>query len=200
MKIPAKAKLQGLASRDASRPVLHALYLRIRENDGERHGVLEGTDSYKLGRIPVELDEGDTEGFVTLEAIETARKAKYDHLYCNGSLGAGTALEPLVHFPRPELGTFPDTDKLLELEPAMIDGARFRFGINPRLLLELAEGLACDTVELEFACTKTYAKGADASSSPAPSPLRPLTVRPLGRKRGSDVSADAIGLIMPVRV
>lgn len=200
MKLPSKAKLAPLTSRDESRPILHAFYLRVQESDGEQRGYLEATDSYKLARIPVELDEGDTEGFVTREAIEAARKMKYDHVFCNGSLGVGNAIEPFVHFPRPELGTFPDTDKLLELEPATIDGARFVFGINPRLLLELAEGMACETVELEFSCTKTYKRGADPTSSPAPSPLRPLMVRPLGRKRGADIAGDTVGLIMPVRV
>lgn len=200
MKIPAGAKLEKLASTDKTRPVLSALYLRVVESNGERHGFVEGTDSYKLGRIPVELDDDDTEGFITLEALTAARKLKYEHLHCNGSLGAGNALEAFVHFPRPELGTFPNTDQLLELTPATIDGARFTFGVNPRFLLDVAEAMGCETIELEFACTKTYDRGAGAIEASRPSNLRPLTVRPLGRKRSSDVSTDAIGLVMPARV
>ena len=200
MRIPAKCKLEKLVSRDTSRPVLCTLYLRIVGEGAERKGYLEGTDSYKLARIPVELDEGDTEGFIPLEAIQTARKLKVDTIRANGTVDIPTGTETAVSYSRPDVGQFPNTDALLDVEPARIDGERWRIGLNPTLLAELAAGMGCETVELEFAAVRP-APGPDGGNVDfRPSGLRPVTVRPLGFIRGAGSTSDATGLLMPVRV
>lgn len=199
MRLQAKCKPESLASRDPSRPVLTCLFLRIVELDGVRHGYLEGTDSYKLGRIPVELDDDDTEGFVTRDAIEAARKGKADRLICNGSLAFTTADGGTVSMPRPEPGKPVNADQLLDVSPAMIEGQRFTIGVNPVLLLELANAFGSDAVELEFTAVKGK-PDAEGATDFRPSNLRPISVRPLQTRRGVKHPSEPIGLVMPIRV
>lgn len=199
MRISLRTKLEKLVSKDPSRPVLTHLYLRIVGEGGDRRGFLEGTDSYKLGRVPVELEEGDTEGFIPAEVIGAARKAKADSIRANGSLELETFGKVIASFPRTFEGTFPNTDQLLDVTPARINGARWTIGLNPKLLLELAEGMGAETVTLEFANTKTYSRGSDPAETPDPSPLRPIMVRPLGMVRGCEDNHEAVGLLMPIR-
>ncbi len=195
MLLPARTKLDKLASKDQSRPAMTSLYLRIVGEGAERRGYLEGTDSYKLGRVPVELADDDTEGFIPVEVIAAARKAKLTDVRANGSLELREYDTVRASFPREDRGQFPDTDRLMELEPARIEGETWRIGLNPRLLFELAEGIGAETVSLEFTATKP-APGPDGGPVDfRPSGLRPIVVRPM-----SGQTPDAIGLLMPVRV
>ena len=59
-----RAKPEKVASKDQSRPVLTSLYLRIEGEGDGRRGWLEGTDSYKAIRMPVEVEPDDVEGFI----------------------------------------------------------------------------------------------------------------------------------------
>ena len=199
MRISLRTKLEKLVSKDQSRPVLTHLYLRIVGEGEGRRGFLEGTDSYKLGRVPVELEPGDTEGFIPAEVITAARKAKADGIRANGSLELEAFGKVVATFPRTFEGQFPNTDQLLELEPAMIDGGRWTIGLNPKLLLELAAGMGAETVTLEFTATKTYPRDGEPIVEGRPSNLRPIVVRPLATFRGCEENHEAIGLLMPIR-
>jgi hypothetical protein len=130
MLIPENCKLEKLASKDKTRPAMHHFYLRITGEGDARQGFLEGTDSYKLARIPVTVDTEDTEGFVSRDAIGLARKLKCDRIVCNGSLELRSGDRTEATLVRESYGQFPDTDKLLELEPAKIDGCRFVIGTS----------------------------------------------------------------------
>jgi len=166
-----RVKLEKVASRDATRPVLTHAFLRV---DGER-ATLEACDSYKLARIPVELEAGDEEGFVPVEALTTARKARAESVSVNGSVDIPGG----PSFPRPELGQFPNAVQLFP------DGeVAFAVGVNAKFLHELAQGLGSETVRLEF-----------VKVGDEPSALRPIVVRPIG---GDAPEAD--GLLMPVRL
>lgn len=199
MKVPAKAKVEKFASTDKTRPVLNALYLRITEGENGLEGWLEGTDSYKLGRVSIELDEGDTEGFIPLEVLATARKLRADRIRCNGALEVVAGATVLATFDRPNIGQFPNTDNLFPTEFARIEGDRWRIGLNPKFLFELAEGMGADTVTLEFTATRPAPTADNESTDFRPSNLRPITVRPLGLKRGAGTDYSSTGLLMPVR-
>lgn len=199
MRISLRTKLEKLVSKDTSRPVLTHLYLRIVGEGDNRRGWLEGTDSYKLGRVPVELEEGDTEGFIPAEVIGAARKAKADSIRANGSLELEQLGKVIATFPRTFEGQFPNTDALIPEEPARFEGRRWNVGLNPKLLLELAEGMGAETVTLEFVATRPAPGPAGGAGDYSPSNLRPMVVRPLATFRGCEENHDAIGLLMPIR-
>lgn len=198
MRLPAKCKVEKLVSKDRFRVTISMLYLRIAGEGDERKGYLEGTDSYKLARIPVEVSEHDTEGYIPVEAVTTARKLRVDELRCNGTVDVLTGESTAVGFPRPTPGSYCNTDSLLDVVPAQIDGRPFRIGLNPKLLAELAEGMGAETVTLEFTAVKGL-PDVDGLTDFRPSDLRPMTVRPLGLVRGSGGNLDSVGLLMPVR-
>ena len=172
MFFPPKVKLEKVVSADRSRPVLSHTYLRADPNDPTR-GTLEACDTYKLARVPVELEEGDTEGLLTVESLKAAQKANRlrPRLSANGTADVPGG----PSFPRPEEGTFPNTATLIpEGEIA------FTVGINAKFLHELAQGLGVDAVRLDF-----------LKVGDEPSAVRPIQVRPIG--------GQGDGLIMPIR-
>jgi DNA polymerase III sliding clamp (beta) subunit (PCNA family) len=200
MRLNLKHRLERLASKDETRPALHALYLRITGEGDDRHGYLEGTDSYKLGRIPVDLSEGDVEGFVPLDVLASARTLKCDEIACNGSLELRQHGVTMATYPRENRGQFPNTDQLIAYEPARIEGDRWSIGLNPSFLLDLARAMGAETVELEFTAVRP-AQSADGKPADfRPSNLRPITVRPVGMIRGADEPAGMVGVLMPVKV
>ena len=200
MRIPSGLKLEKAVSRDQSRPVLCSLYLRITGEGDDRKGFLEGTDSYHLTRIPVDVDENDTEGFIPVDAIIAARKAKVDVISANGAVQFTTPAGDNLQFTRGPGGQFPNTDQLLAIEPALIEGERWQIGLNPKFLLDLAESLGAETITLEFARSVVNGRDTTTPSEFGPSALRPITVRPLGAKRRGELVDGAIGLLMPIRV
>jgi DNA polymerase III sliding clamp (beta) subunit (PCNA family) len=195
-----KHKFEKLASKDDTRPVLHALYLRIEGEGDSRRGYIEGTDSYKLGRIPVELDDDDTEGFLQLEVLAAARKLKCDAIRCNGAVELAQYGQTVATYPREDRGQFPNTAALIDHEPAQIEGERWKIGLNPAYLVDLAAAMGAETVELEFTATRP-APGPDGGPVDfRPSNLRPITVRPGSLLKDADASPDTVGVLMPVRL
>ena len=186
MRIAKGAKVEKVASKDRSRPVLAHLF--VREGDEPGSGTLEATDSYALVRVPVELDEGDTAGFVTSATLTEARKGAVGgevELTVNGSVSYRTKEGGEVSATRPEPGKFPDTAQLFPSELST-----FEVGLNPKLLLGLAEAMgSADRVKLTFARKSGSSVACDSD------PLRPILVEPL--TGGVD---GANGILMPVRV
>lgn len=173
-----KSKPEAVVSKDQTRPVLTHLYLRIEETEEGRKGTLEATDSYKLVRIPVEVEDDDTEGFIPVEVYKQARKVSSKTLgavevKANGSLD----LQDGSSFPRTMEGQFPRTGELMNLAPS-----EFEIGLNARFLYDLAQAFGEDTVRIRFT-------GRDGGQ---PDALRPMTVRPLG--------GDADAILMPIRL
>jgi DNA polymerase III sliding clamp (beta) subunit (PCNA family) len=182
------AKVEKAASKDSTRPVLQHLYLRAGKDAGE--GTLEATDSYMLVRVPVTMEDGDTEGFLPASALTEARKAadRYTsevHVGANGSIEYGTKDGGTVTLARPEPGKFPDTAQLFPGELST-----FEVGVNPKLLLAAAEAMGCETIRLSFARKRESSIECDSD------PLRPITVRPLN----GTTSPDAVAIVMPIRI
>lgn len=194
MRVPTKAKVEKVASKDQTRPVICNTYLRVIEpptDSGELdgRGYLEATDSYKLIRVPVELESGDVDGFVPPEVLTAARKVnRHDpRIEANGSLDIPNG----PSFPRPELGQFPNVDQLLPDETSLAD---FSIGVNARFLFELAQGLGTDTVRLRFVGERLA--GVD---NPSVDPARPSNLRPI-LVDGIGAAEEGIGLLMPIRL
>lgn len=192
------AKVAAAASRDESRPALTAAWLDTSA------GELRATDSYIAVRMPVSLDAGDADGWITADTLERSRKRDGGGIAANGAATVYTSLpsnsEPtaedvdrleVARFPRPNLGTPP---KLEQLWPEDRDG--FTVGINAGFLKRLADSLGAEdsVVHLTFA----------EDSAGRPNPLRAILVRTSSRasERGDGLAGLAApeGLIMPVRV
>ena len=122
-------------SGDATRLHLCNLHLDV---DAKR---LCATDGHCLVVVPVEVQSGDTSGFVTPAALKAARKAfgkRTDTtLQCNGAL----AIPAGATFPRPsDSAQFPPWRQIVpQGKPG--DAGTMTFGFNARLLLEVAKGI-----------------------------------------------------------
>jgi hypothetical protein len=175
----AKAKPELCVSKDKQRPVLTHLYLRIVKGRGKSAkpvGTLEATDSYRAVRLPVTLDDGDTEGFIPADVYKAARKLG-GWIQANDSLVTADG----TTYPRPALGQWP---KLEQLWPA--ETAELEVGLNALFLWELAQALGSEQVRLRFMPTE------DGD----PDNGRAILVEPL---RGDGV-AGGQGLLMPIKL
>ena len=171
MKVPQGTMPEKCASRDKMRTAITEPYLK--------GGYLWATDSYSLTRIPVEVEDGDVDGFVTADALKMARKASGKNrpaiIGANGSQTVGE-----VTMPRPELGEFPNTEQLIPSD----DREEIVIGLNPKLLLNIAQALGADTVRIRI----------DADSPN----MKPYVIEAL---QGSSLKGDdRMGLLMPVRL
>ena len=187
MKVRSQTKkapeIERVASRDASRPVLTHVYLNAEKNR------LEATNSYAAVLVPCETEEGDESGLIPAEALKAQRKAsKYSaaSLSVNGDVRLSTP-EGEQAWKKGE-GRWPDFDKLM---PEEYSG--FRIGINPKLLLELAQGIGSpENVVLEFALQGDKTEGEGVGYFP--SPLRAVRVT---TTQGTEA---AHGILMPIRI
>lgn len=128
MKFSKNAKLEKVVD-GTRRPSMGAACLQ-----GSR---LLATNGYALASVPVELEPGDVDGPVTVEALKASRKGKSweASIECNGSLKVADG----VTYPRPDLGEFPSTEKALE--DAKASPKVVRIGLNAKKLRDLADAL-----------------------------------------------------------
>lgn len=191
------AKVAAAASKDESRPALTGAWLDTAA------GELRATDSYIAVRMPVEIDTGDTDGWLSADTLARSCKRDGGGIAANGSAAVYTvpagcgAPSPndidaltVASFPRPDLGTAPN---LPQLWPVERDG--FTVGLNAGFLKRLADALGADdsVVRLTF----------QQDEAGRPNPLRPIIVTTgkssPDRYDGRTGVAAPEGLIMPVR-
>lgn len=175
-------ELERVASRDASRPVLSHVYLNT------ERARLEATNTYAAALVPVEIEEGDDSGLIPAAALKAQRKAsKYAaaSLGVNGKVTLATS-EGEQTWLKGE-GQWPDFDRLTPAE-----FSSFRIGLNPKLLLELAQALGnpeCVTIEFARVADKEEGEGVGAF----PAALKPMKVTvPAG--------GDSYGILMPIPI
>jgi len=191
-------KVAAAASKDQSRPALTGAWLDTAA------GELRATDSYIAVRMPVEIDAGDADGWITADTLERSRKRDGGGIAANGSATVYTVPagggEPapeafdrltVATFPRPNLGTPPNLPRLW---PA--DDSGFTVGINAGFLKRAADAIGSSdgVVYLTF---QSDAEG-------RPNPLRPIIVRAPGAARERTDGRSGFGrpeaIVMPVRV
>lgn len=192
------AKVAAAASRDEARPALTGAWLDTAS------GELRATDSYIAVRMPVEIDAGDADGWLTADALERSRKRDGGGIAANGSATVYTVPagggEPapeafdrlaVASYPRPNLGTPPN---LPQLWPG--DDSGFTVGLNAGFLKRLADALGASdgVVRLTF----------QSDEHGRPNALRPIIVRTSdnagARTDGRTGFSRPEGLLMPVRV
>lgn len=128
MKAP-KTKLENVCekARKGARPYLTAPYLDVAK------ARLIATNGHALVLHPVGIDEGDTSGHVPLEALKAARAKRADGVISlNGNATAGG-----VQYPRPDLGQYPDVDRVIPAKPDTPPTVIF----DAELLLKLAQAM-----------------------------------------------------------
>lgn len=191
-------KVSAAASRDDTRPALTGAWLDTAA------GEVRATDSYIAVRMPVAIDTGDADGWLTADALERSRKRDGGAIAANGSASVYTWRSPepepnvettealtVATFPRPNLGTPPN---LPQLWPA--DDSGFTVGLNAGFLKRAADAIGSSdgVVYLTF---QSDAEG-------KPNPLRPIIVRTAGaaveRSDGRSGLSRPEALVMPVRV
>jgi hypothetical protein len=183
-----KGKIEKAAAKVGSgRPVLERVWLRTLA-DGRR--VLEACDSYKLVQLPVEGADQDTDGPIPVEALKQARMSKIPTdkaIVANGTIEYATKTGRATEA-RPDIGTFPDSEKLWPAEPVV-----FEVGVNARFLLDIAEAYGAENVKIAFV--------QDPKNLGQPAALKPLLVSPLfGRGGKAPAEPEGRALLMPIRV
>ena len=174
MKIAKEARIEKLVHprTGSGRDVLKHVQI---ERDGSGKAVAVATDGRMLACVPVELEEGDTPGLVSIEALgqarKLARKGEMARLEANGVL----ILPNGATYPRPDSENlkYPNWRQVVPNEEP-----RFRIALSAERLLAIAEALGAkeSQVVLEFT-----------------DKLSPVRVKALA-------SDEAIGVLMPVRM
>lgn len=187
MKLPKNCKIELAASKNKIRPSIGAPYLEIRES-GSR---VCATNGAILAVIPVETEEGETSGYLSIDALKAARKTRDEHaeIYCNGSLQVKNG----ATFPRHgEEMRFPDVDAVTVPPNEEIHGCkRVKLLIDTVLLSSLADAIGSECVTLWLQAEE----GRDGLVVD-----RPIRVEPMSDGRARPPACrDAFGVIMPIR-
>jgi hypothetical protein len=171
MKLNKNCKIELVASKESTRLALINPYLQ--------GSNLIATDGRKLVAIPVELEDGDSDGPVDCSAFKLARKTvsgeKFSKISANGCLKVQTKDGEITMQRSFKETTFPAWEKVLP-DP---DRGGIKIGLNAKFLYEMAQALGGDCVVIEIL---------DATS--------PIVVK------GSNENyiEGSIGVLMPVRI
>ena len=171
MKINKNCKIELVASSDETRHVLCNPYLQ--------GSNLIATDGQRLVAIPVEREDGDSDGPIDSSAFKLARKTssseKFSKISANGCLKVQTKDGEITMQRSFKDINFPNWQKVL---PGT-DRGGIKIAFNAEYLYEMAEALGTKTVTIEIL---------DANS--------PIIVK------GSNENyiEGSIGVLMPVRI
>jgi len=169
MKLNKRYKLHEASSRDIGRYSMQHVSL----DDGN----LVALDDHILAVVPVEIEEGDTDGLIPREALIDACKAPSKNggiasIEANGSIIVRSTPESMSTYQRPE-GPFPTWRQVVP------SSSGFKVAFNPELFARLVKAIGShDSVTLTF------------TDGEAPE-CHPIHVQGEG---------EAYGIIMPVRV
>lgn len=184
MKLHKEILIEKACSGDASRPVLHAVYLQKQENGQAR---LLATNGRIAAIVPVVVDESDSAGYISHDALKAARKAAPRSAECFFTANGVCKMPDGQEFSRPTPGNYPNVDAVIPK-----DETKFSVSLDPALLLAVAQAIGAERgVTLEIS-----GEG------------RAVRVRPMNNPRaetpkGANVGyapacSDALGLIMPI--
>ena len=167
MEINKKYKLEKAVTKDQMRESLQNIIIL--------QDQAIATDGYILAAVPVKMEDGDTAGLLSPDALKLGRKVMpkgFDEIRI--ALDGSQKLSDGTVLPRPE-GEQPQRLQSI-LEDAQ-KKRKFKFGINPTFLKELSEAIGADEVVLELSA-----------------PDKAILVRPFKDNNGEK------GIIMPVRI
>lgn len=144
MKIHKHFKIEAVTSRDTKRATLSVPYFR--------GGNLWATDGRAMVKLPVESDETDTEGWVSVDALKAARKLSGRRDTVSIHLNGTATLCNGVTFPRPNYetmgGNWPNCERVFD--DAMGKETKFSIAFDVKLLASIADAMGTDKVRLEM--------------------------------------------------
>lgn len=179
MKLLTAGKPEKAADSDRNaRPILQHPYL-----DTERK-ALYATTPYLAVRLPVEIEDGDTSGPITKDALAAARKSPLLSIVIADSGLTVHGKDGPTTFPRPDFdgSLFPIVEQVLPADHA----GDFTVALDPKQLLAIAEAMGASIVRLQFG-----------------GPLAPIRVTPVvfeGTTPEKDQADRFVGALMPYRV
>ena len=181
MKMDKSHKIENCISPDTTREHLCKAYL-----DTEKKRLV-ATDGHMMAVVPVIVEEGDVSGFVTADAIKTARKVKVNpevSIHCNGAL----AIDNGPTFARPTDGQFPPYEQVMP-EYRQGDAGTITIGLNAGYLHDLMQALGSPKSGI-VSLTIPVKVGEDGKLDAG---LEPIVV-------GTSNAGGAVGVLMPARV
>lgn len=178
MKLPKNAKIEAVCSTDETREVITHPYLEIK--DGAARVI--ATNGRAIVAIPVEVEDGEESGWVSIPALAAARKACASRgpekdvasVHCNGTCRTATA-----DFPRP----FKDSEmKFPNYRQVIPDGEQkgvFKLAFDVNILAAVVKAAG--------------GTGIVSVHQPADDPDAPMTLSIQGAKDGT------VAVMMPCR-
>lgn len=176
MKLPKNAKIEAVcADEKSNRPTIAHPYLEIK--DGTARVI--ATNGMALVSIPVDVEEGEESGWVSIPALSAARKAASSRqddasVHCNGTCRTATA-----DFPRP----FKDSEmKFPNYRQVIPEGEQkgvMKLAFNVNLLAAVVKAAG--------------GTGIVGVHQPADDPTAPMTLSIQGAKDGT------LAIMMPCR-
>lgn len=140
MKVTKENKIEKCVADDRHNPKLQNVWLNV---DGD-NSTLIATNGRIMAKIPVTVEEGDVSGFITGDALQAARKlaknGRTAQIHANGALAVANG----PTFARPD-GEYIQWDHVWPKGEA-----KFKFSINVKNLVRVADALGEENIELEF--------------------------------------------------
>lgn len=146
MKLLKHLRPELLVSTDTTRqPICHC-YLR--------GPILWATDGVRIGRFPVELQEGDVDGTIPTNVLVEARehagkKETHIEIACAKDTLTFTSRFGLITVPRPEIG-FVNAENIDDIIGAEPKPGRFATALNANLLTGLADAFGARSFRISF--------------------------------------------------
>lgn len=169
MKLPKSCKIELVASNDAGRKRLAEPCLV--------DGHLVASNGQAMVVIPVECSPEDTNGYITRQALQAARKVSRIYGDCDIRANGALTLADGTQFPRPTEFKYPEYKNAI---PSDTETYPLTIGLNVRTLWEMAQAMGCEHVSISIK---------DAIS--------PFMVRPAGHPLAAP---KAMGVLMPYKI
>lgn len=178
MLIATKHKLEKCVSTDGLRPALQQVNIVIEGKTGKAIA----TNGIALAVVPIQPEDGDESGLLSIEGLQRARKMAFDDAgkpLDNGQvlLNEHEQFKDGALLPRIKPETlFPETESLIT--PATANATHYHIGLNIKALKNICDALGSDSVKLSFPKDNSKA----------------IVIRP------TDYESEAYGILMPIRL
>ena len=177
MRLDKAQRIELAVSTDDGREFIASAYL-----DTERR-ELAATNGHVLVVLPVTLDDGDTTGRVSVEALKAARKLATRGAPVEVQANGALQLTNGASYPRPDTcGEFPN---YREVMPDYSARKTVTFGVNASYLWQVAQAIGCTKGDANVMIT-----------IPVPSDDGDM-LDPIKVERTGD---DSVGVVMPCRL
>lgn len=161
MKMRTEYKIEAVASDDATLQPISMPYLDTKDKDAP---VVVATNGKALAVVPVELEDGDTDGHIPTAALAHYRKLSKKHheevsLKLNGTAHVHDYRDSVsASYPRPGDLRFPDWRDIREDKKLFSTPVTVTIKLDAALLHKLAQAVGNDWVTLEIRSNKDAVK------------------------------------------